>query len=201
MPSRVVYTTLCYVRLRPASAACTRSCCCLCDACRPIVDNGVWVGYLAKVRYNQKGAPFAWDTMKPHFNWGAAGTTNGGNTGSATGAAFGLGVCMNCTSELKTVAAVLAASFSCYVGCWGRSAFGTPGVHSCTSWQSPLRQSKQAHLCRPENVAFCPSMALTVLERCYWLRQLFTMQGIPSIVAMNTSNQEHHATFCQGQTC
>jgi hypothetical protein len=91
------------VRLLPASPASNcahiKSCCCLCDACRPIVDNGVWVGYLAKVRYNQKGAPFAWDTMKPHFNWGAAGTTNGDKTGSATGATVGLGICMNCTGE------------------------------------------------------------------------------------------------------
>jgi hypothetical protein len=65
----------------------------------PIYDNDDWIGWMGKGRYNQNGAPFAWDTLVTHWN-GEGKNGGSGQTTSTTSDKSIWGICMNCTGEL-----------------------------------------------------------------------------------------------------
>lgn len=82
----------------PPSCTAAGSCTVCCNNMWRIVENDVWIGWMAKASYNRAGANFAWDTLVVHWDGGGVGGATG-QTISSTGDRHAWGVCMNCTGE------------------------------------------------------------------------------------------------------
>jgi hypothetical protein len=67
----------------------------------PVLDDGEWVGWIAKAGFNRSGENYAWDTMMVHWNWLEAPNPSGSGEGSTSSSGSRgkiWGICMNCTA-------------------------------------------------------------------------------------------------------
>lgn len=108
------------------AATCSSSSCSVCcNDMWPVIDNGRWVGYLAKAHFGlPSGAVAAWDTVLVHWDWSKnANATNGANTASSSTASGAPGACWQCSGDDPTYILII---FYDYFFCFGLALHARP---------------------------------------------------------------------------
>jgi len=91
------------------AATCSGSSCSVCcNDMWPVIDNGRWVGYLAKAHFGlPSGALAAWDSVLVHWDWTSSPSVlTGTNTASSSTASGAPGACWQCSGEGLTIMGV-----------------------------------------------------------------------------------------------
>lgn len=85
-----------------SAATCSGSSCSVCcNDMWPVIDNGLWVGYLAKAHFGlPSGAVAAWDSVLVHWDWTSSPSQlTGGGTASSSLATGAPSACWQCLGK------------------------------------------------------------------------------------------------------